>query len=66
MDIWNKIGLAHLAIRVLLTGMEAEQGPFERIQKLVTNFEKHTMEDLICYGIVSGATQNYNRFKDFV
>ncbi|KAG7205129.1 hypothetical protein KM043_005500 [Ampulex compressa] len=54
MGLWKEIGIAHLALKVLLMcTTTTDRTKFNEVQKLVTNFDKVTRGDLIAYGITA-------------
>ncbi|XP_058803847.1 SET and MYND domain-containing protein 4-like isoform X2 [Phymastichus coffea] len=53
-DIWNKIGIAHLTIRTFLTCCYTEDKiMFNNIQRLVTNINEISTQDMFIYGITA-------------
>lgn len=53
MGIWRQIGIAHLALKVLLISVTTtEILQFNKVQKLVTNIDKLPEDDLMVYSIV--------------
>lgn len=66
MGIWKQIGIAHLAIKVLLvSGTTEDTRKFNEVQKLVTNIELLGDDDLMVYSIVSNLLLVGLRFKIF-
>ena len=54
MGVWQQIGIAHLAMKLLLNcATTQDHDKFNQVQSLVTNIDKLMPEDLIVYGIVS-------------
>ncbi|XP_015109528.1 SET and MYND domain-containing protein 4 [Diachasma alloeum] len=60
MGIWRQIGIAHLAIKVLLVSATTEDiEKFNEVQKLVTNIEKLSDDDLMVYSITALMLSQY-------
>lgn len=56
MGIWRQIGIAHLALKVLLISVSTtEIFRFNQVQKLVTNIDKQSDDDLMVYSVVSSS-----------
>lgn len=52
MGLWQEIGVAYLALKVLFK-CATTTDRFNEVQQLVTNLDKLTTTDVISYGIVS-------------
>ncbi|KAF7998125.1 hypothetical protein HCN44_009523 [Aphidius gifuensis] len=67
MGIWRQIGIAHLALKVLLISVTTtEILQFNKVQKLVTNIDKLSEDDLIVYGISANMLADYlESYTDF-
>lgn len=58
--IGQKIGIAHLSLKVLLAASTTEdRDRFNAVQRLVTNIDKISVDDLLVYGIVSSKSIPY-------
>ncbi|XP_012276058.1 SET and MYND domain-containing protein 4 isoform X2 [Orussus abietinus] len=67
MGLYQQIGIAHLALRVLLTcSFTTDKEKFNEVQCLVTNINDKPPEDLLMYGITSLMLTLYLRtYTDF-
>ncbi|XP_063982204.1 SET and MYND domain-containing protein 4-like [Diachasmimorpha longicaudata] len=60
MGIWRQIGIAHLAVKVLLASSTTKDiEKFNEVQKLVTNIEKLSDDDLMVYSITALMLSQY-------
>lgn len=54
MRLWQQNGIARLALKVfLMCSTTSDRNRFNEVQKLITNFDKLSLKDLVAYGIVS-------------
>ncbi|KAK0178103.1 hypothetical protein PV328_002084 [Microctonus aethiopoides] len=60
MSIWKQIGIAHLAVKVFFSSIEIHDNTkFNEVQKLVTNIDKLSTDDLIIYSITARMLVQY-------
>ncbi|KAK0181455.1 hypothetical protein PV327_003741 [Microctonus hyperodae] len=60
MSIWKQIGIAHLALKVFFSSIETHDNTkFNEVQKLVTNIDKLSTDDLIIYSITARMLVQY-------
>ncbi|XP_046603722.1 SET and MYND domain-containing protein 4-like [Neodiprion virginianus] len=67
MRMGQQIGIAHLSLKVLLVGSTTEDKErFNEVQKLVTNIDKVSPDDLLVYGITAVMLTMYlSMYTDF-
>ncbi|XP_051169953.1 SET and MYND domain-containing protein 4-like [Leptopilina boulardi] len=67
MGVWQQIGIAHLAMKLLLNCATTQDvDKFNQVQSLVTNIDKLMPEDLIVYGITATMLTLYlYKYTDF-
>ncbi|XP_033229555.1 SET and MYND domain-containing protein 4-like [Belonocnema kinseyi] len=67
MGVWQQIGIAHLAMKLLLNcATTQDTDKFNQVQSLVTNIDKLMPEDLIVYGITATMLTLYlYKYTDF-
>ncbi|XP_043683945.1 SET and MYND domain-containing protein 4-like [Vespula pensylvanica] len=67
MGLWQQNGIARLALKVfLMCSTTSDRNRFNEVQKLITNFDKLSLKDLIAYGITATMLTLYLlKYSDF-